>query len=582
MTDGIMKKMTFIVYSQVSEEKLSDSLGVPEYSYYFVLKGYLPVLRELGQVIPVKNPEQEVDAIYDDCRRRGEDCVFLTFSPPNKSAVGLRCPTVCVIAWEYDRIPDEIRNNDSKSDWRRVFIDHGRAITLSRYSAIAVKRAMGRNFPVTSIPVPVWDAFEVYRSRYIECTPAVKTDIKIRGNIVDSRNYSITSDSFALKEPIEGFQLRDWNGETLQMGFKETDEYSAYLGGFFQPEPWGTWSRISNPWVLLPYRLSGLVRLKITACGYANNFNRDIFVELGDEKKKIRLKDFRKIINVTFRLSKPSYFLKFSGLDLSPVQNAADPRSMGIGLKFIEISGVPCPESTKVAEQANNPVCKDTERENNPVRKVTLEGVVYTSIFSPVDGRKNWKDIVTAFCIAFQDVEDATLVLKMSHHSLSSFLGKLHFLLQQLWPFKCRIVVLHGYMDSVEYEQLIAATHFYVNASKCEGFCLPLVEYMACQKPSISPCHTAMADYIDSSTTLIVESSLEPCQWPDDSRDVFRTMWYRISWESLLNAYRQSYDIAKNRTHIYREMGSAASLQVQKYLSNDVVKEKLQKFFIRE
>lgn len=73
--------MLFIVYSQVSEEQLKQSLGMPEYSYYFVLRGFLPVLRELGKVVVVKNPEQEVDAIYDDCLKRGEDCVFLTFSP---------------------------------------------------------------------------------------------------------------------------------------------------------------------------------------------------------------------------------------------------------------------------------------------------------------------------------------------------------------------------------------------------------------------------------------------------------------------------------------------------------------------
>lgn len=64
--------MVFIVYSEVSEKKLSGSLGMPEYSYYFVLRGFVPVLRELGRVIPVQYPEKEVDAIYDDCLLQGE------------------------------------------------------------------------------------------------------------------------------------------------------------------------------------------------------------------------------------------------------------------------------------------------------------------------------------------------------------------------------------------------------------------------------------------------------------------------------------------------------------------------------
>ena len=157
---------------------------------------------------------------------------------------------------------------------------------------------------------------------------------------------------------------------------------------------------------------------------------------------------------VSFHLSKPENILKFSGLDLTPIPFAKDQRFMGIGLRYIEISGDPGVE-----------VRKDVKQEKTLNHKITLEGVVYTSVFNPNDGRKEWRDIVTAFCTAFQDVEDATLVLKMSHHSLSSCLLELNFFLQKLWPFKCRIVALHGYMDSVEYEALISATHFYINVS---------------------------------------------------------------------------------------------------------------------
>jgi glycosyltransferase involved in cell wall biosynthesis len=563
--------MIFIVYSQINEEKFNVCLGMPEYSYYFVLRGFLPVLRELGQVVVVSNPEQEVDAIYDGCRKRGEKCVFVSFSPPNKSAVGLRCPTVCVFAWEFDRIPDEVWDGDRKNDWRYVFSDHGRAITLSQYTADGVKKAMGADFPVAAIPAPVWDAFADYRNISAGNSPAEKTDIAIRGNIIDSRNYRITSDSFELLKPFESFQFQNWSGETLHLGFSKTDEFSAYLGGFYTSETWGTWSRIANPWIILPYNLSGTINLKINARGTGHSANKEIFVSIGNESKKIFLCDYFTEIAVSFRLSKPENVLKFSGLDLIPIPGAKDQRFMGIGLRHIEISGDPCVE-----------VRKDIEQENNSVRKVTLEGVVYTSVFSPADERKNWRDIVTAFCTAFQDVEDATLVLKMTHHSLASFLVKSNSLLEQMWPFKCRVVALHGYMDSVEYETLISATHFYINASRCEGLCLPLMEYMACCKPSISPCHTAMIDYVDSSSTFIVDSSLEPCTWPHDPRGDFKAMQYRINWESLANAYRNSYDIAKNQPDVYKEMAKSASAQINKFSSNIVVKEKLQKFFDKE
>jgi len=567
--------MTFIVYSQVSEEKLNGSLGLPEYSYYFVLRGFLPVLRELGQVVVVSNPEQEVDAIYDGCRKRGENCVFISFSSPNKAAIGLCCPTVCVFAWEFDRIPDEAWDGDRKNYWRYVFSDHGRTITLSQYAAAAVKKAMGENFPVAVIPAPVWDTFENFRN-HIGNTLSVKhAEISINGSVVDSRNYhnytQLTPDSFELQKLIGSFQLKNWSGETLHLGFSKTDEFSTYLGGFYPSETWGTWSSVAKPWVLLPCKLKGAINLKIIARGSGHNVNKEIFVSIGNESKKILLYDFFTEMAVSFHLSKPENILEFSGLDLTPLPFAKDHRFMGIGLRYIEISGDPGVE-----------VGKDVDQEKKPAHKITLEGVVYTSVFNPSDGRKKWRDIVTAFCTAFQDVEDATLVLKMSHHSLSSCLLELNFFLQKLWPFKCRIVALQGYMDSVEYEALISATHFYINVSSREGLCLPLMEYMACCKPSISPCHTAMVDYVDSSSTLIVDSSLEPCIWSHDSINVFRAMQYRINWESLVNAYRQSYDIAKNQPDVYREMAKSASLQMNKFSSNIVVKEKLQKFFAQE
>ncbi len=42
-----------------------------------------------------------------------------------------------------------------------------------------------------------------------------------------------------------------------------------------------------------------------------------------------------------------------------------------------------------------------------------LSGVVYTSIFNPGDGRKNWEDLLTGFLWGLRDCADATLVVKL-------------------------------------------------------------------------------------------------------------------------------------------------------------------------
>jgi glycosyltransferase involved in cell wall biosynthesis len=563
--------MIFILHAHSSAEKLNGCLGMQEHSSSFILNGFLPVLQELGQVVVVSDPETQVDVIYDGCRERGEGCVFLSFSPPHKAAVGLRCPTVCVFAWEFDRIPDEVWDGDRKNDWRNVFSDHGRAITLSKYAADVVRKTMGQDFPVAAIPIPLADTFEEFKRRKSDGPPVARTDITVSGVAIDSRNCRMTPDSMEWIEPAKSFHSQAWTGETIRLGFTQADECGAYLNGFYESESWGTWSATANPKVVLPYALNGNITLKIRALGCGHNVDKEIFVSLGDEKRPIRLLDHIAETCLSFQSVKTANILGFSGLDVTPIPRAYDCRTMGVGLYDIEISGDPGPDAKK-----------DTEPQNVPAHEITLEGIVYTSVCDPLDDLKNWQDIVTAFCTAFQDVEDATLVLQIPHPSLSSLLNILYPFLQRLSPFDCRIVALHGNLDAVEYEKLKAAAHFYVNASRCEGLSVDLMEYMARGKPAIAPCHTAMADCVNSSSALIVDSCLEPCVWPHDTRKLFKTMRHRINWESLVQAYRRSYAIARREPDVYREMAESAWLQTTTCSSNIVVKKTLQHFFAKE
>lgn len=99
--------MNFILYSDVNDRSISQSLGRAEYSYYFVLKAYRPVLESLGQVHVVSSAA-EVDPLYRQLQQAGQDSLFLSFAPPHKTPTDLQCPVVCVIAWEYDSIPVDL------------------------------------------------------------------------------------------------------------------------------------------------------------------------------------------------------------------------------------------------------------------------------------------------------------------------------------------------------------------------------------------------------------------------------------------------------------------------------------------
>lgn len=419
--------MIFIVYSATGEQSIERSLGAPEYSYYFVLKEFLPVLRKMGIVVRVTDPEREVDEIYRNSLAHGEDCIFLSFAPPHKTTLGLECPTIPVFAWEFGTIPDETWVCEPRNDWSYVFRQLGRGITHSNFSRNLISSVAGQNFDIESIPAPVWDRFATKdRSRRL-AVGSQGVDFLLRGRMIDSR--------------------------CVDLSIYESPKRRA----------------------------EGHAPLPSSATDLA-----------------------------TYRLH--------------------------------------------------------------------VQGVVYTSVFNPEDGRKNWFDMLNAFCWAFRDIEDATLILKLTHTYCAGFMSAILEELYKCSPIKCRVIVIDGYLDDADYEKLAVATTYVVNTAHGEGQCLPLMEYMSLGKPAVAPRHTAMLDYVDEENSFVIDSSLEPAFWPQDERGAIRTLRHRIDFESLLAAYEKSYLIAKNDPDRYSEMGDRAREALRLFCSHEVIERKLRAF----
>mgnify|MGYP003945750237 FL=1 len=417
--------MIIIIYSETNAGSIASNLGLPEYSSYFVLKECRPVLEQLGIVVAVTDPAREVDEIYRSALAHGESCVFLSFSPPHKTVVDLACPTIPVFAWEFSTLPNEVWFGEPRHDWRYVFDKVGGAITHSAFTADSVRRAMTPEFPVASIPAPVWDRFAAIRKRLSIANHPDGVDLRVAGTVIDSRTVDLS-----------------------------------------------------------PYSVP-------------------------------RRRD--------------------------PKPNLVRPPALA---------------------------------RREPV-KVHIDGVVYTSVFNPYDGRKNWYDMVSAFCWAFRDVEDATLVLKLTHHDVRIGIDNLLENVYKLTPFKCRILLIHGYLSDADYESLVSATTYVLNTSHGEGQCLPLMEFMSCGKPAIAPRNTAMADYIDNENAFVLDSSTEPSHWPHDPRQAYRTLRYRIDWGTLLAAYKDSYRVARHEPGKYWQMAEHAVRRLQRHCSHAVTRERL-------
>jgi len=441
--------MVIIVRSEANEDTIRGRLGTPDYSYYFVLREFLPVLDRLGTVLTVGDSETEwdslgevtavyepaavIDAIFALCRRVGEPCVFLSFAPPHRTILSLQCPTVPVFAWEFQDLPCETWEGDERHDWRFVLKQLPVAVTHSTFAERVVRSALGELYDVQAIPAPVWDRFA------------------------------------PLREPENS--PPDLSSARLTLRTTATDSRTLNLSG-------------------------------------------------------------------------------------RPPDGAAEPLAGSTAFAFDPDASAPSDRQPAHAA-------------------LVLDGVVYTAIFNPADGRKQWRDMIRCFCIALSRHSDATLVLKLTHGGWSRTRMAMIRELVQSSPFECRVVLLEGFLNDVEYAALLRRSTYALSVSSGEGQCLPLMEYMSAGKPAVAARHTGMQDYVDEDNAFPVETSLEPCAWPQDPRPRYRTFRHRINAESLMQAFRESYRVAKKDPERYARMSSHAVAALREHCSQAVVETRL-------
>lgn len=500
--------MRFLIYSEVNASNIATSLGRPEYSYYFVLKEFMPVLRQLGEVIVVQDPQREVDPLFHQALAEGERCVFLSFSPPHKTVRGLVCPTIPVFAWEFDTIPDETWHGQSEQDWRFVLNGLGRAVVHSNQTVRAIHRAVRDDFPVTSIPAPVWDRLEGLREMLAQPRPAsAEHRIKVpRGVVVDTRTLDLgpyRPGPNALEEFIAAGQPK------------------PVVGPAMAPEA------SSRP---------GPLQVAHTTVRYLLEWYRLVWRELMPAPVTGALATVKRRVRPTRPL--PAAL---------PVESAP--------------TSSPDPVETGWWVPASH--------------ELVLDGVVFTSILNPYDGRKNWTDILTAFCTAFRDEPDATLLFKLTHQEYRSAVEAMLTTLARLPEFRCRIVLVHGFLEQSDFNALIEASDFVVNASHGEGQCLPLMEMLSCGIPALAPRNSAMLDYMDTDVGFVVNSWEDGTAWPHDPRLAYRTCRHQLDWASLRDGYLAAYRCYLDAPERYRQLSANAIERMRGHCSQTVARQRL-------
>ncbi|HTZ70482.1 MAG TPA: hypothetical protein VMB71_07525 [Acetobacteraceae bacterium] len=418
--------MIIMVYSAFNAASIDEALGAPEYSYWFVRRAFWPVLERSGIVVPVTDPPREVDTIRASANARGETCVFLSFEPPHKTTLGLKCRTIPVFAWEFDTMPDEVWDDEPRNDWRTVLAATGSAITHSSFSAGVIRRSMGADYPVWSIPAPVYDANAPFAAAARPYQPT--TDLTFGAMVIDSSQVD-----------LELFSV-----------------HRAYA--------------------------DGIEALRALA-------------------------------------------------------------------KFLA--------------------------EARPRTALRVAGVVYTVVFNPIDGRKNFNDILGGFLWAFRDREDAMLILKITYYDAVRGLLPVLSDLAKFGRYRCRVVLIHGMLSDEEYRALVRVTSYAVNASTNEGQCLPLMEFMSAGRPAVAPAHTALLDYISPANSFVVRSTERLAPWPHDSRQAERATRHTVSVADIIRAYRESYRVARDDPARYAAMSRAATESLRAFCATTLVEQRL-------
>lgn len=477
--------MIILVHTKYNSDNIQNSIGQSEYSYYFVLKKFLPVLREIGEVVVVENPTVEVEAYFNKASEEGRSCVYLSFTAPHNLYIDSNCPTIPVFAWEYDTIPNESWDGNEKNNWVKVLQKVGAAITHSEHSVKVVQEAVGKDFPIIACPAPMEAHYYVNEEEVLKKTIENSYEITLTQQVIDSKvlEFGQLNSAKGVGQRIEITHalLQTWAHEVIE--------------------------DVMPPWLYRSIRRTYLFAGTAVA-------------------RTIR---FLKNLNRKFR---------------------KDP----------------------VKEDTNNPA---------PIAPTStiVEGIIYTSILNIFDERKNYQDMVAAFCQALKDNSDATLILKTPVlEDLYFFKQKVISFLEKLAPFNCRVVFIGDYLDKDTYLGLMKATTFYVNTSFGEGQCLPLMEYMAAGVPAIAPFSTAMQDYLTDANAFLLDTATSPSCWQHDERMAIRTVQHRPDWYALVEAYRASYQLAKASESAYRIMSLQATEAIKQHASSQKMRNKLGRF----
>ena len=144
--------------SSLSAGEVANRCGDDCYSYYFVQKAFLPLLKRWGRVEEVSQSPQRVHEAVAEARRAGEAALHLSFLPLQYLQLTEGAVNVAFPFWEYPDIPSYDVAGNPRNNWVRMADCLDLILTACQFTRDSFLRA-GVKTPVEVVPVPIADEY---------------------------------------------------------------------------------------------------------------------------------------------------------------------------------------------------------------------------------------------------------------------------------------------------------------------------------------------------------------------------------------------------------------------------------------
>jgi glycosyltransferase involved in cell wall biosynthesis len=178
--------LIILVSSKIKKEDIGISLGKPEYSYFFLLKEFLPLFEKIGKTI-VCNDKQDVIYHYNLNKDEKTKIVFISFTPPHDTPIDLPIPTICLFAWDYINFPLDENSREPIDNYKLVFDNLAGAIPTSSNTKKIIQ-SVSSDCPVEYIPTPVFNKFSKIKRAKTESEKTIKS-LTFNGILIDSNTF---------------------------------------------------------------------------------------------------------------------------------------------------------------------------------------------------------------------------------------------------------------------------------------------------------------------------------------------------------------------------------------------------------